>query len=114
MSDIPRYTITHGDVTVEAVVTEIDGKRIVQPVDPPVVLSGESFTISSVVTDGPADDRTPADRQRDMALLGPCFTCRAEHPGWPPVARLTVTRLLPGNGGVQMILTCPEGHGDEH
>jgi hypothetical protein len=47
MSDIPRYTITHGDVTVEAVVAEIDGKRIVQPVDPPVVLSGESFTISS-------------------------------------------------------------------
>ncbi len=112
-TEVPRYEIKHDDVTVEAVVIQVDGKTIVQPVEPVVVLAGESFTISGEVTEGAADDRTPAERQHDMALFGPCFACRAEHPGRPPVARMTMTRLLPGNGGVQRILTCPEGHGDD-
>lgn len=128
-TEVPRYEITHGDVTVEAVVIQVDGKTIVQPVEPVVVLAGESFTISGgarTVTldwgtdadadadqEGAADERTPAERQHDMTLFGPCFACRAEHPGRPPVARMTVTRLLPGNGGVQRILTCPEGHGND-
>lgn len=45
-TEVPRYEITHGDVTVEAVVVQVDGKTIVQPVEPFVVHSGESFTIS--------------------------------------------------------------------
>jgi hypothetical protein len=44
--EVPRYEITHGDVTVEAVVVQAEGKTIVQPVQPLVVHSGESFTIS--------------------------------------------------------------------
>ena len=43
---IPRYEITHGDVTAEAVVVQAGGKTIVQPVEPFAVRSGESFTIS--------------------------------------------------------------------
>lgn len=111
-SGVPRYVITHGDITAEAVVVQTEDRTIVQPVEPFTVRSGESFTISGEETEGPADDRTPGERQRDMALFGPCMACRAEHPGRPAVARMTVTRLLPAGGGVQTILTCPEGHGD--
>jgi len=45
-TEVPRYEIKHGDVTVEAVVVQVDGKTIVQPVEPPVVLSGDSLEIS--------------------------------------------------------------------
>jgi hypothetical protein len=45
-ADLPRYEITAGDVTTEAVVIEVDGKTIVQPIVPVVVPSGESFTIT--------------------------------------------------------------------
>ena len=44
--DVPRYKITAGDVTVEAVVVQAGGKTIVQPVEPLVVHAGESFTIT--------------------------------------------------------------------
>ena len=58
--DVPRYEITAGDVTVEAVVVQVGGKTIVQPVKPLIVHAGESFTISegarSVVIGG---DGTP-------------------------------------------------------
>lgn len=43
---VPRYEIKHDDVTVEAVVFQAGGKTIVQPVEPPVVLPGESLEIS--------------------------------------------------------------------
>lgn len=49
-TDIPRYTITHGDVTAETVVVQTEDKTLVMPIDPPVVLSGESFTISREMT----------------------------------------------------------------
>ena len=110
-TNIPTYRITHGDVTVEAVVVQTGDKTIVQPIEPVVVHADGSFTISGEVTEGAADDRPPAEQQHDMALFGPCWACRAEHPGRPPVARMTVTRLLP-DGGVYTILTCPEGHGE--
>lgn len=43
---MPRYEITHGDVTVEAVVIQAGRKTLVQPVKPVTIPSGESFTIS--------------------------------------------------------------------
>ena len=46
MTEVPKYEITHGDVTVEAVVIQVEGKTIVQPIEPVVIRSGESFTIS--------------------------------------------------------------------
>ena len=49
-AEIPRYEITHGDVTVEAVVLQSGDKTIVQPIVPIVVHSGESFTISGEQT----------------------------------------------------------------
>jgi hypothetical protein len=49
-AEIPRYEITHSDVTVEAVVVQVDGKTVVQPIQPMVVRTGESFTISGTVT----------------------------------------------------------------
>lgn len=45
-TDVPRYEVTHGDTTVEAVVIQTEDKTIVQPAAPVVVRSGESFTIS--------------------------------------------------------------------
>jgi hypothetical protein len=48
--EVPRYEITHDDVTAEAVVVQAGGKTIVQPVKPLVVAAGESFTISGEVT----------------------------------------------------------------
>lgn len=45
-TDIPRYTITHGDITVEAVVIQAGDKTIVQSVEPVVVHAGGSFTIT--------------------------------------------------------------------
>lgn len=45
-TEVPRYEIKHGDVTAEAVVLQVEGKTIVLPVEPPVVLSGESLEIS--------------------------------------------------------------------
>jgi hypothetical protein len=45
-AEVPRYEITHGDLTVEAVVIQVPGKTIVQPVEPPVILSGDSVVIS--------------------------------------------------------------------
>jgi hypothetical protein len=54
--DVPRYEITHGDVTVEAVVVQVDGKTIVQPISPVVVLAGDSLEISGeAVTLGTGD-----------------------------------------------------------
>ena len=45
-TEMPRYEIKHGDLTVEAVVFQVDGKTIIQPVEPVVVLSGDSLEIS--------------------------------------------------------------------
>lgn len=45
-TEVPVYEIKHGDLTVEAVVIQVPGKTIVLPVDPPVVLSGDSVEIS--------------------------------------------------------------------
>ena len=46
MSEIPRYEITHGDITAEAVVVQTEDKTIVQPIEPFTVHVGGSFTIS--------------------------------------------------------------------
>ena len=43
---VPRYEITHGDVTIETVVVQFDDKTVVIPVEPFVVEAGGSFTIS--------------------------------------------------------------------
>lgn len=48
--DVPRYEITHGDITVEALVVQSGGKTIVQPIDPVVMHAGGSFTISGEET----------------------------------------------------------------
>ena len=47
MSDVPKFTITHDGVTVEAVVVQTEEKTIVQPLTPVVVEAGGSFTIES-------------------------------------------------------------------
>ena len=48
--EVPRYEITHDGITAEAVVVQVGGKTIVQPIEPVIVPAGESFTISGEVT----------------------------------------------------------------
>lgn len=50
MTEVPRYKITHGDITAETVVVQTGDKTIVQPIVPVTVRSGESFTISGEET----------------------------------------------------------------
>ena len=63
-AEVPRYEIKHGDVTVEAVVFQVDGKTIVQPVEPVVVHFGDSLEISGGARDVTLDwDDKQEDQQ---------------------------------------------------